>query len=110
MQLLEASSHPTIQFRVLGYRLAAEQKAKRLDTTFCATIEGMRKYHIGLLYFHKPDMNGILYREEEVPGAHISEFVMDKFRGSGFTKLDVFMRAELHNCEHCNKARGEVYD
>lgn len=110
MQRLETSSHPMIQFRVLGYRTVDEQRRKRLDATFCATLEGMQKYRIGLLYAHKPTEDGILYREEEVPGAHIPESVMDKFRGSGFTKLDVFMRAQLHNCKHCNKSRGEIYD
>lgn len=110
MQRLETSSHPMIQFRILGYRTVAEQRAKRLDETFCATQEGMRRYHIGQLYAHKPDEDGILYREEEVPGAHISESIMDKFRGSGFTKLDVFMRAEVHNCTQCNKFREETYD
>ena len=92
-----------IQFRVVGYRTEERQKEKLGDLTFLATEEAKKKYVIGGLYKHKPDENGILYMEEEVLDFELDPETLRLFRASGYTKLDVFMRAQIHNCPHCNK-------
>ena len=95
-----------IQFRVVGYRIADVRRAQGMDVTNCATIEGMRKYQLNHIYPHIPDEVGVEYLQVEVPGTELSDEVKERFRSSGFTKLDVFMRAEVHNCPYCN--RGQV--
>lgn len=102
MKEIDYSSHPMIKFKVVGYRVRDVQRARGLDMTGCVSVEGMRRYQLGHTYAHKPIDEGVAYVEIEVLDFDLPEPVMEHFRRSGYTRLEVFMRAQLENCKICN--------
>lgn len=100
--VFKVSMHPFIQFKVIGYKTPELCEEKGLDKTGLVGPEGRREYHIGLVYSHIPNRQGVIYERVEVIGAHMSNEYKEIFQESDYTDEIVFNEHMLRNCSICN--------
>lgn len=107
-RLTQASLHPLIQFRVVGFRTMDVKGGIMQKAPKPLLPEAQREYHIGLLYPHKPHYEGVLYQVEYIPGAQLSDEYFAAFRATPYADQLNFNIWELSQCPHCNPRTYEL--